>query len=157
MVTAAKPRRRIVVHGTTVALGRVGVLIRGRSGAGKSDLALRLIDEGARLVADDLTQLDLARGGLRASVPETVPARLLGRIEVRGLGIFAVPRRPSARLGLVVDLRPGGVFERLPAPSHWRCLGRAVPLIVLDPASPSAAAKVRLAARVRRRSIIPLP
>ena len=41
------------VRGTCVAIDGSGVLLRGRSGAGKSDLALRLLSTGARLVADD--------------------------------------------------------------------------------------------------------
>ena len=43
----------ILVHATAVAIEGEAVLLRGASGAGKSDLALRLIDGGARLVADD--------------------------------------------------------------------------------------------------------
>ena len=45
------------VHGTCVAIAGRGVLLRAPSGAGKSDLALRLIDAGARLVADDQVEL----------------------------------------------------------------------------------------------------
>ncbi|MBA3881078.1 MAG: aldolase, partial [Sphingobium sp.] len=43
------------LHVSCVAIGDRAVLIEGRSGAGKSDLALRLIDRGARLVSDDYT------------------------------------------------------------------------------------------------------
>ncbi|MFN3389305.1 MAG: HPr kinase/phosphorylase, partial [Allosphingosinicella sp.] len=45
------------VHASCVAIGGRAVLIAGRSGSGKSDLALRLIDRGARLVSDDYTIL----------------------------------------------------------------------------------------------------
>ena len=45
------------IHASCVAMGGHGVLLLGASGAGKSDLALRLIDEGAQLVADDRTLL----------------------------------------------------------------------------------------------------
>ena len=45
------------IHASCVAIGGKGVLLLGDSGAGKSDLALRLIDEGARLVADDRAEL----------------------------------------------------------------------------------------------------
>ena len=41
------------LHATCVQLGGVGVVLLGASGVGKSDLALRLIDAGALLVADD--------------------------------------------------------------------------------------------------------
>ena len=42
-----------IVHGSAVAVDGGGVLLRGASGSGKSDLALRLIDAGAMLIADD--------------------------------------------------------------------------------------------------------
>ncbi|MEY3906493.1 MAG: hypothetical protein RIR59_1316, partial [Pseudomonadota bacterium] len=42
-----------LLHGTCIAIKDQGVLILGASGAGKSDLALRLIDRGAALVGDD--------------------------------------------------------------------------------------------------------
>ena len=47
----------VKIHASCVALAGKGVLILGDSGAGKSDLALRLMDDGARLVADDRTEL----------------------------------------------------------------------------------------------------
>ena len=58
------------IHATCVAIEGRGVLIVGPSGSGKSDLALRLIDRGAALVADDYTDLNvdgraLARVGAR--------------------------------------------------------------------------------------------
>ena len=58
--------KTVNIHARCVAIGGQGVLILGDSGAGKSDLALRLIDGGARLVADDRTELYVARGALCA-------------------------------------------------------------------------------------------
>jgi serine kinase of HPr protein (carbohydrate metabolism regulator) len=135
-----------LVHGTCVALGEVGVLLRGRSGAGKSDLALRLIDGGARLVADD--QVELATDGDRliASAPPT----LAGLIEARGVGIVRLPRRRRARVGLVVDLVAGRPVPRLPRPATCRLLGVALPRLALAGLEPSAPAKVRLALAGRR-------
>ena len=69
------------MHGACVAIGGRAVLIEGRSGEGKSDLALRLIDRGAALVADGQVICQRQDGGLLASAP----AHLAGRIEVRGL------------------------------------------------------------------------
>jgi hypothetical protein len=63
------------------------VLIGGRSGAGKSDLALRLIDRGASLVSDDYTELRRVGGRVLARAP----AEIAGKIEVRGLGILDLP------------------------------------------------------------------
>src|SRR5689334_113133 len=89
-------RRMIRVHGTSVALGGDGILLRGPSGSGKSDLALRLIDGGARLVSDDQTELRVFGEELRM----TAPASIAGRLEVRGIGILHVPSAASAPLRL---------------------------------------------------------
>ncbi len=140
-----------------MALGARGVLIRGAPGSGKSDLALRLIDGGARLVADDLVELRRPGGQVTACWPEDAPAALGGRIEVRGLGIVRVPRRMRARLALIVELAPGEEQERLPGLRFAACLGALLPLLVLDPFTVSAAAKVRLAVRTLPRSIIRPP
>src|ERR1700709_2175376 len=59
----------IRVHGTCIALDGEGVLLRGPSGSGKSDLALRLIDGGALLVADDQTELRRRGDAVIASAP----------------------------------------------------------------------------------------
>jgi HPr kinase/phosphorylase len=133
----------IRVHGTSIALGGDGILLRGPSGSGKSDLALRLIDGGARLVADDQTELRLLGGALRMSAP----AAIAGQIELRGIGILRVPSVPAAILRLVVDLLPPDRIERLPEPAFCELLGTPVPLIALAPFEASAAAKLRWALR----------
>lgn len=139
----AKPDQAADIHGTCVAVDGAGVLLCGPSGSGKSDLALRLIDGGALLVADDLTRLVRQGGGLLALAPK----RLAGRMEVRGLGIVALPHLRRARLALIVDLVAPEAIERLPQTRTRSHLGLAVPLIRLDPFEASAPAKVRLAAR----------
>lgn len=139
------------LHATCVEVDGVGVLLRGPSGSGKSDLALRLIDGGARLVADDRTDLAVADGRLIASCP----AALAGRLEVRGLGIGPVPSLPRAVVGLVVDLVAPAAVERLPDPTTCRIAGLALPCLALAPFEASAPAKVRLAARWVQCSIMP--
>ena len=131
----------MTLHATCVALGDRGVLITGPSGNGKSDLALRLIDEGAKLVADDLATLRAEDGGLLA----LAPPRLAGKIEVRGIGIMPVASAPEVRLALEVALAPSAEIERLPEPETVQYLGVALPRVPLDPFTASAAAKVRLA------------
>ncbi|MDE0940637.1 MAG: HPr kinase/phosphatase C-terminal domain-containing protein, partial [Pirellulales bacterium] len=86
-----------LVHATCVAIGEVGVLLRGPSGSGKSDLALRLIEGGAKLVADDQVVLSEVAGSLLASAP----AALRGKIEVRGCGILDIPYEKSVSMRLV--------------------------------------------------------
>lgn len=143
----------ILVHGTTVALEGAGVLLRGPSGSGKSDLALRLIDAGARLVADDQTELTRVADGVIARSP----ASIAGRMEVRGLGILRVPTVPSAPLRLVIDLVAPDRVERLPEPQFCEYLQCSLPLLALAPLEPSAPAKIRLAlARLVKTAVIPI-
>ena len=135
------------IHASCVELGGIGILLLGDSGSGKSDLALRLIDAGARLVADDRT--DLHRDGERLIA--SVPAAIAGRIEVRGLGIVPVAHVARAPVGLAVDLVGPERIERLPSPRFRTWLGTDVQLLALNPFEASAAAKVRLAAREATR------
>ena len=68
----------IRVRGSCVAIDGAGVLLRGASGSGKSDLALRLVMDGGTLVSDDYTEITVAEGRLRAAAPEI----LRGLLEV---------------------------------------------------------------------------
>jgi HPr kinase/phosphorylase len=120
-----------------------GILLRGPSGSGKSDLALRLIDGGARLVADDQTELRRSGSGLVASAP----AAIAGLLEIRGIGIVRCPAAASAPLRLVVDLVPSESIERLPEARSCRYLDCDIPLIALAPFEASAPAKLRFAVR----------
>lgn len=99
-----------LVHGTCVDIDGRGILIRGASGSGKSDLALRLIERGARLVADD--QVALTGDGAR--VLASAPSALAGRIEVRGVGMLSVPSCSSTQVRLVCDLVAAQDVPRLP-------------------------------------------
>jgi len=141
----------LLVHGTAIAIDGDAVLLRGQPGAGKSDLALRLIDGGARLVADD--QAELQRSGRDIRV--RAPASIAGLLEVRGIGIVRVHALAEARLVLLVDLVPPGEVERLPDRNFEELLGLAIPRIVLAPFQVSAAAKVRLAVDEFRLSLLP--
>jgi serine kinase of HPr protein (carbohydrate metabolism regulator) len=141
---------RELVHGTSVALGRRAALLRGGSGAGKSDLALRFLalqGEGAlkpQLVADDQVWAEASSdGSLIVSAPETIA----GKIEVRGLGIVSVPFLAQARLVLVCDLVSGENVPRMP-PEPWErtvIAGVPVPVVKLDPFELSAPLKLKLA------------
>ncbi|HEV2082254.1 MAG TPA: HPr kinase/phosphatase C-terminal domain-containing protein [Brevundimonas sp.] len=134
------------LHATCVALfgpaGWTGVLLTGASGSGKSDLALRLIHGGARLVADDATLVWRDGEALHAACPDTIA----GRMEVRGLGIVAAPSRTVVRLGLVVAC-VGHPPERLPEPQVWSRDGVDLAALDVDARAPSAAAVVRHAVR----------
>ena len=112
-------------HATTVAVAGRGLMIVGRSGSGKSALALMLMAHGARLVADDRTRLWLARRGPRvwADAPATLPPR----IEARGVGLLPVRRTGPVPLCAVADM---DIAEdtRLPPPRHVDILGQNVAL-----------------------------
>jgi serine kinase of HPr protein (carbohydrate metabolism regulator) len=125
-----------------------GVLILGESGKGKSDLALRLIERGARLVADDRTELFPENGVLMARAP----AALAGLIELRGVGIVAQPFAAQARIALAVELIGPDHAPRMPrkefymAPPELALAETArPPLIRLSAMDASAPAKICLA------------
>jgi HPr kinase/phosphorylase len=137
------------VHGTAVEIEGAGILLRGPSGSGKSDLALRLIDGGASLVADDRVVLSRRGSQILAGVPDTIA----GKIEVRGLGIVRLPWTGPSPLCLVVDLAPPHEIERLPKATETMLLGVALPAMHVAPFEPSAPAKLRLALRLAPREI----
>jgi HPr kinase/phosphorylase len=116
----------ITIHATTVSLDGRGVILRGPSGSGKSDLALRLINEGALLVADDQTILFVESGRMMAQPP----AEIAGKMEVRGVGIVKMgpPTYPawpiSRRWNWLATRFRGFTSRRLKCPrpprSSWR-------------------------------------
>jgi HPr kinase/phosphorylase len=141
---------RKLVHGTAVALGRRAALLRGGSGVGKSDLALRFMalqGEGElkpQLVADDQVWAEpSSQKSLIVSAPDTIA----GKLEVRGLGIVTVPFLAQAKLVLVCDLVSGENVPRMP-PEPWErtmIAGVPVPVVKLDPFELSAPLKLKLA------------
>ena len=147
----------INVHGTAVAIGGKGLLLRGPAGSGKSDLALRLVDGGAQLISDDLVRIERRGPGLWVMAPAGVPADLRHKIEIHGLGVAPLAGLAEAPLVLVVDLASGPVPERLPRAQACQYLAVSLPLIAIDPFAVSAAAKLRLAVKLGPGSIIPPP
>jgi serine kinase of HPr protein (carbohydrate metabolism regulator) len=119
-----------------------GVLIQGPSGSGKSDLALRALGLGFRLVADDRTLVWASDDALYGRAPPV----LQGLIEARGLGLFSEPAIGFAEIVLVAcaaaDPR---AMERLPDPAHIAIAGVTLPRLMLDFREHSAAAKLNRA------------
>ena len=131
------------VHASAVAIGGRAVLIGGRSGAGKSDLALRLIDRGALLVSDDYVFVRRVDGRLLASPPATIE----GKIEVRGVGIIERAATRDVPVALLVDLDRAP--ERLPEASDKRMFaGVELPVIGLSALEASAPIKLEAALRL---------
>jgi serine kinase of HPr protein (carbohydrate metabolism regulator) len=131
------------IHATCVDIDGLGVLLRGPSGSGKSDLALRLIDAGAQLVSDDYTVLEVRGDRLIGTAPQSIK----GMLEVRGVGILPMPVKARSVIAMVADLVTDGEIERLPDPDAAVIDGIVVPRIQVAPFEVSAAAKVRLAAK----------
>ena len=128
------------IHASAVLIGAHAVLIRGVSGAGKSQLAWQLIGAApahipfARLVADDRAFVEAHHGRL---VVRAAP-ELAGLLEVRGLGIRRLPHEPCAVVGLVVDLAAADA-DRLPPLEALATtiLGVTLPRLALAPSQPA--------------------
>lgn len=141
---------RELVHGTCVALGRRAALLRGKPGAGKSDLALRFMalpSEGELkplLVADDQVFVEAQPDGtLLVSPPQTIA----GKIEVRGVGIAKVPYLAEAQLTLICDLVDAVDVPRMPleAPEPVLIAGVRLPVLKLAAFEASAPLKLKMA------------
>jgi len=134
------------VHGTSVVWKGAALLLRGPSGSGKSDLALRLIEADGQLIADDQTALALQDGRLLASSPPPIS----GLLEIRGVGLVEVPVAPPTPLELVVDLVSPEALSRMPEKEDCSYLGVALPRISIAPFEASAVAKLRYAIEASR-------
>lgn len=145
----------MLIHGTAVALADHGILIRGHSGAGKSDLALRLLAlphdgypalaippiRNIALVSDDQVEIAVSGGNVLLSAPETIR----GKIEVRGLGIVTVPQRNAVPLALVVDIVDRAQIERMPETATVVIAGNLVAAMPVAAFEVSAPLKILIA------------
>jgi HPr kinase/phosphorylase len=151
------PSPRVLIHATAVAVLDAAkpfgsaidgaVLLLGESGSGKSDVALRLIAAGARLIADDQTALFIRSGRLFAEAPPN----LAGCFEVRGIGILRLERAPPSPVILAVNLNSAESVHRLPDPHSYSLpVGLQgsvnVPLLTLSAYEASTPAKIAAAA-----------
>ncbi len=99
---------QIVLHGSFVDVYGIGVLLMGRSGIGKSEIALDLIERGHRLVADDVVMVTRKGEGILIGagtdlVKHFMEIRGLGLLDVRSMfGIRAI--RFQKRVEIVVEL-----------------------------------------------------
>ena len=159
------------LHASCISINGKAVLILGKSGSGKSDLALRLIDSGATLVADDRVILTSpsplegeGRGGgtfltlssEKESAPHPNPPPQGGRelfaspaprleclLEVRGIGIMRLPYVSQMPVALAIQLVAADAVERMPEPQFFDCLDVQVPLLSLHAFHSSTPAKIR--------------
>ena len=126
-------------HSTSLVVEDSGILIIGESGIGKSDLALRMIDSGAMLIADDITICKKINNFIYLFSPEETK----GLLEVREIGIITVPFIENIKLSLVVQLIDE---ENIRYPENENCLilGIKVPKIKICGKNSSAVAKIKV-------------
>jgi serine kinase of HPr protein (carbohydrate metabolism regulator) len=128
------------LHASCVVKDGRAILISGRSGSGKSDLALRLIDRGAILVSDDYTIVRRVGGKLLASAPPNIA----GKLEVRGMGIIKFDTASDTPVCLMVDLNRE-VLRMPEVPERLSIAGMMVPVIAIAAQEASAPVKTELA------------
>lgn len=120
------------LHASCVDLDGRGVLITGAAGRGKSTLALALITQGARLVADDqvVVRRPAEEGASQPMTPPlaTRPETLPTQIEARGVGLLNAPMAKESPVHLVIDMDQDEA-ERLPPLRHFTLLGCRIPLL----------------------------
>ena len=136
------------MHSSSVVIDDNGVLILGDSGSGKSDLALRLIDNGATLISDDIS---ICRKNSN-NIYLYCPPEIKGLLEVREIGIITVPFVERIKLRLVVNLKSNN-NERFPKDSCFRILGIKIPIINIEGKNSSAVAKIKVKLNEIRETI----
>lgn len=128
------------IYATCISIKKAGILLLGKSGMGKSDLALRLIEnKGAVLVADDRTDICLKDGTIYAYAPDNIK----GLLEVRGVGIVKIPYIEDIPVKMAVELVDSAEkVERMPEAEFFKFKGCRIPLIKLCAFEVSAADKI---------------
>ena len=132
----------MILHAGLIALRDQGawrgVLLRGEAGSGKSDLMLRALTAGFRLVADDRTLVWRSGAALFGRAPET----LSGLIELRGVGVVSEEALPLSQIALVVRCERPEAVERMPEAEFETHFGVMAPLLRIHALDASAPAKL---------------
>ncbi len=143
-----------IIQGTVVAIAvdpdgpLCGMFLRGKSGVGKSDLALTMIDgcpwQRSRLVCDDVAIIQAKGDDLYARCPENIQ----DMIEVRGIGILPMQTMERVKLQMICDLDDSP--ERMPEDKQEKIIGaseRTLPVYPLAALEISTPVKIRQAMR----------
>ena len=120
----------INIHATLVDFENKGILITGKSGTGKSDLALRLImEKNAKLVADDRVNLEIVDNNLIGRAP----IQLYKKLEIRNVGIAVIDDVvEQSNVVLCVELcNNREELDRMPCFESIDILGISVPKVKL--------------------------
>ena len=117
------------MHASFVLWRNKGILFRGKSGSGKSELALKFIEnKNAVLVADDVVALKTRQNKLWGYAPENIR----GLLEIRNVGISRYEFAAEAEVSLLVNLvQYKENLERLPKNKTENILGVEIPAIDL--------------------------
>lgn len=128
------------IYATCISIKGAGVLLLGKSGSGKSDLALRLIEnKEAVLVADDRTDICLKEGMIYAYASDNIK----GLLEVRGIGLIKFAYVEDIPVKLAVELvEDAKKVERMSEAEFFEIKGCRIPLIKLYAFEVSAADKI---------------
>ncbi|MFA5250954.1 MAG: hypothetical protein WC371_06055 [Parachlamydiales bacterium] len=121
--------------GTLVEIFGLGVLLKGESGVGKSEIALGLLERGHRLIADDLVTVKrpflALKGYSHAFLPHLLWVRPLGPLNMAGLkGAAAVS--PAVSIDLAIDLRNGKPADFFSEEYFFEVLGFRLPCYPLE-------------------------
>ena len=135
------------LHACCVVVDGSGVLITGGSGAGKTSLALGLV-EACRLrnvtcgfVSDDQVLLSARNGCLFARAPHTIA----GKVEIRGFGVTDIVHQGDCCIAMICELVEDGDIERMPAPLTEQVMGICVPKILVPKRHEAGSVRILLA------------
>ncbi|MGD9569648.1 MAG: HPr(Ser) kinase/phosphatase [Sedimentibacter sp.] len=150
------------LHGVCLEVFGVGVLIKGKSGIGKSETSLELINRGHRLVADDAVIIKKVDNGLKATCPELTQHLM----EIRGIGILDIKHlfgvgsiRIEQFVEIVIELEEwdeNKEYDRIGTDEDYtEILGIKVPTVVI-PVRPgrNISAIIEIAAKNYRQKLL---
>ena len=147
----------INIQATAIHINHHGVLLTGGAGCGKSDLALRMIDNGAGLVADGEVSLITSGAEGRQTLMATPPAMTAGHMHIHGVGIVRMACENSAPVRCCVHLSASWHVQKYP---EWRTenfLGVNVPVIELNAFEASTPLKIKTALDIITGEIEQMP
>ena len=145
-----------VVHGVLLDVFGIGILIVGKSGIGKSEIALELLHRGHRLVADDSVILK----NINEQIIGKAPERIRYYMEIRGIGIINVQQmfgpgaiRPEKSIDIIAELSPweqGSTYDRIGYEENYEEILGIDKLKIVVPVTPGRNIPVVIEAAARK-------